>query len=212
MTPEHIELSIKRAMEGQSNLSQAQLDVRGFSTPTIRRLFSNLCNLESGTYLEVGLYCGGTFVSAFNPGMTCIGIEDHSQDFSAGFDTVKKELQDNIDAFADRAKEVHVHYADCFKMDLSVLPNSIDIFMYDGEHGFENQSKALPHFFDKMAETFIYLCDDYNWKEPFDGTNAALEKLAGRIKVEHCIVLRGYHLHDDPIWHNGLAIFIIKKI
>lgn len=160
MTVEHIENSIAKALKGESNLSQEQLNVRGFSTPTIRHMFSNLCDIE-GTYLEIGLFCGATFVSSFNKNLTAIGIENHSQDFSEGFDLVKKELKDNVDANVDKAKEVHVHYADCFAMDKSLLPDNIDIYFFDGFHSFETQSKALPHFIDKMANKFIWVVDDF---------------------------------------------------
>lgn len=212
MTSEHIQLSIKRALEGQSNLSQEQLAVRGFSCPPIRRLFNHLCNIEGGVvYLEVGLFCGATFVSSFNPNLTAIGIEDHSQDFSEGFELVKKELKENIDKFSDRAKEVYVHYEDCFKIDKDNLPDNIDIFFYDGNHSEENQAKALPYFFDKMADKFIFIVDDFNWPEVFNGTNRALAELAEKIDVEYAQVLRGYQLQNDPIWHNGLCVYLIKK-
>jgi hypothetical protein len=210
ITREHIELSIKRAMDGQSNLSQEQLAVRGFSTPTIRRLFSNLCNIE-GTYLEIGLFCGATFVSSFNPKLKAIGIEDHSQDFSEGFELIKKELKDNVDKFARKAKDVHVHYADCFKIDKSLLPDNIDIMFWDGEHTLENQSKALPHFLDKLADRFIAVTDDYNWTDVENGTNSGLELLRDKIEIEGCWVLRGYHLNNDSVWHNGVHILLAKK-
>lgn len=208
LTPEHINLSIKRALEGQSNLSQSQLAVRGFSTPTIRRLFSNLCNIE-GTYLEVGLYCGGTFVSSFNHNLISIGIEDYSQDFSVN--TVKEELQINVVTHGDKAKSVQVIDVNCFSLDKSVLPENIDIFFYDGNHAEEFQANALPHFIDKLANKFIYICDDFNWKEPFEGTNRALESLKDKVEIEYVQVLRGYYLQDDPIWHNGVAIYLINK-
>lgn len=210
MTPDHIELSIKRAKEGQSNLSQDQLAVRGFSTATMRRIFSNLCNLENGTYLEVGLFCGGTFVSSFNPGMTCIGIENFAQDFSVS--TVKEELEKNIDQFVDRAKEVYIHNTDCYSIDKKLLPDHIDIFFYDGEHSEENQAKALPFFFDKLADTFIFIIDDLNWPQVWAGTHKGFDELKDKIDIKGAWILRGYNLQDDPVFHNGLGIYLINKV
>lgn len=210
LTPEHINLSIQRALEGQSNLSQGQISARGFSTGTMRRLVNNLCQGVE-LYMEIGLYCGATFCSSFNKSTVSIGIEDHSQDFSAGFETVKKELQENINSFSDRAKEVKVHYEDCFKMDKTLLPDNIQIYYFDGEHSEESQAKALPHFIDKMADRFIFMVDDFNWPEVFNGTNKGLAALVNKIDIEYYQVLRGYYLQDDPIYHNGMAIYLIKK-
>lgn len=209
MTVEHINLSIKRALEGQSNLSQSQLAVRGFSTPTIRRLFSNLCNLENGTYLEVGLFCGATFISSFNSGMTCIGIENYSQDFSVA--TVKEELEKNISDHSDRAKEVHVLYEDCFAVDKIKLPTDIDIFYYDGEHSAINTAKALPLFIDKMKDTFIYIVDDVRWSSVMSGLIYGFELVKDKCDIIQEWWLHGEQLNDDPIWHNSVAIFLIKK-
>ncbi len=212
ITKEHIDISIKRAIEGQSNLSKSQLEVRGFSTPTMRRLVNQLCNMEGrGTYLEVGLFCGGTFVSSFNPNTVSVGVEDHSQDFSAGFELVKKELKENIDAHAERALEIHTHYEDCFKIDITKLPNNIDILFFDGEHSEESQAKALPYYFDRMADTFLFMVDDWAWQPVFDGTNRGLRELQDKMTVEMHWPLRGYSLNDDPIWHNGVALFLINK-
>lgn len=210
MTSQHIQESIDKALKGESSLTQDQLSVRGFSTPTIRHLFSNLCNIE-GTYLEIGLFCGATFVSSFNSKLTSIGIEDHSQDFSEGFELVKKELKENIDKFSGNAKEVQVHYADCFAMDKSLLPDNIDIYFFDGFHSFETQFKALPSFLDKMANKFIWVVDDLNWPYVSEGTNAALKGLEDKIDVEGCWILRGYHLNNDSVWHNGIGLYLINK-
>lgn len=210
MTKEFIDNAIQNAVEGKSNLTQDILNVRGFSTPTIRHLFNNLCNIE-GTYLEVGLFCGASFCASFNKNCTAIGIEDHSQDFSEGFEKVKEELKDNLRMFKYRAKEVQVHYADCFSIDKSLLPDNINIYSYDGWHSEEHQTKALPYFFDKMADKFIWIIDDINWDYVWTGTNNGLIQLRDYIEVEHCRVLRGYQLQNDPIFHNGVAIYLINK-
>lgn len=210
ITAEHIQSSIDNAIAGKSNLTPEILAVQGFSTPTLRMLFNNLCNID-GTYLEIGLFCGASFCSSFNHKCTSIGIEDHSQDFSAGFEEVKKQLKDNVEQFKDRAKEVKVHYADCYSMDKSVIPDNIDIYSYDGFHSEEMQAKALPEFFDKMADKFVWIVDDINWDYVASGTNIALESLKDKIEIEKVWMLRGYQLQNDPIWHNGAVIYLINK-
>jgi hypothetical protein len=210
MTIEHIEKSIADAVAGKSNLTPELLAIRGFSTPTLRHLYNNLCNIE-GTYLEVGLFCGASFCASFNKKCTSIGIEDHSQDFSAGFEQVKKELKENLEKFADRANEMHVHFIDCFSVAKSTIPDNIDIYFFDGFHSEETQRNALPHFFDKMAKKFIWIVDDINWSYVKSGTDLAIEDLKDKMQIEQSWVLRGQYENNDPIWHNGIVIFLINK-
>lgn len=208
MTKEHIDRSIKDALGGISNLTESELAVGGFSTPTMRHLFNNLTNI-SGTYLEVGLWMGGTFVSSFNKNLISIGIENYSQDF--GVVGVKDHLEKNIADHKHIAKDIQLHFEDCFTMDKSVLPKNIDIFFYDGVHHELEQSKALPHFIDNMADTFIYIVDDWSWDAVFKGTNIGFEILKDKIEIIYHLPLRGYSLQDDPVWHNSVALFLIKK-
>lgn len=207
---EHIQKSIDDAMVGKSNLTQESLSVRGFSTPTIRHLFNNLCNIN-GIYLEIGLFCGASFCASFNEDCIAIGVEDHSQDFSEGFEKVKQELKENVEKFKGRAKDVAVHYADCYSMDKSVIPNDVDVYFYDGWHSEDHQRKALPEFIDKMAEKFVWIVDDFNWDYVKSGTDLALSDLRDKIEIEKVWLLRGYNLQNDPIWHNGIAIYLINK-
>lgn len=210
MTIEHIEQSIQKALRGESNLTEEELSIRGFSTPTMRHLWNNLCNTGSPlTYLEAGLYCGATFCSSFNENTVSIGIEDFSQDF--GVPTVKDELAENFKRFNPKAKDAHVFDINFFEANKLIYPFPIDIFFYDGNHSEEFQAKALPHFFDNMADRFIYAVDDFNWPDVFNGTNKGLNELADKITVERVWTLRGYNLQDDPVWHNGIALYLIKK-
>lgn len=210
ITTDHINLSIQRALDGQSNLGPGIHEIRGFSTQTIRRLVNNLCQGVE-TYLEVGLYCGATFCSSFNKNTVSIGIEDHSQDFSAGFETVKNELKESLDKFSDRAKEVHIHYEDCFKIDKSKLPDNINALYYDGEHSAINTAKALPFFIDKMADTFLYIADDVRWSSVMAGLIYGFESVKDKCEMVQEWWLHGDQPSDDPIWHNSVALFLIKK-
>lgn len=210
ISAEHIQLSIQRAIEGQSNLSPDIHNIRGFSTPTIRRLVNNLCQ-EADVYLEVGLYCGATFCSSFNPQCVSIGIEDHSQDFSAGFDNVKKELKENVSKFLDRAEEVHIHYEDCFKIDKTKLHADIDILYYDGEHGAINTAKALPWFFDNMANTFLLIADDVRWSSVMAGLIYGFEVVKEKCEIVQEWWLHGEQPNDDPVWHNSVGLFLVKR-
>lgn len=205
---EHIENSISKALEGNSNLTNKELSVGGFSTPTMRHLFNNLCNID-GKYLEVGLYMGGTFVASFNKNLLSIGVEDYSQNF--GVSEIKETLKSNINNHCNRAKQVDLYFDDFFKIDTNEFPKEIDILFYDGNHDEEYQAKALPFILDNMADKFIMLVDDYNWESVSNGTKKALDELSDKIKIEQFWHLKGRSNNDDEIWHNGVSIFLINK-
>jgi hypothetical protein len=210
ITQEHIRQAIDNAEAGISNLTDEILAVRGFSTPTIRRLINNLTNFDCN-YLEVGVLCGATFVSSFNKNCTSVGVEDFSQNFQAdipGYD--KDELQRNIDKFYNRAKEIYIHYSSCYDVDKSVLPKNIDVYFADYEHGIVNQSKALHFFLDNMADKFAFCIDDTNWDSVRHGTELGFYFLKDKISIEAMWSL-GDNLTYDPIWHNGFQIYLINK-
>lgn len=211
LTVQHIEKAIEDAMNGVSQMDAEILNIRGFSTATQRRLMNNLMNTGNPlTYLEVGLYCGATFCASLMPNVTAIGVENYSQDF--GVNTVEEELEKNVTKYGDKAKNFNIIYDDCFLVDPISIPDNIDILYWDGEHTLENQAKALPYFFDKMAETFVSITDDVNWAQVAQGIDMGLIELKDKMTIERCWMLRGYHLQDDPVWHNGVQILLCKKI
>lgn len=208
ITEQHIEQSISNAILGISNITEKQLSVDGFSTPTMRHLWNNLCCID-GIYLECGLFKGGTFVASFNKNCQSIGIEDYSQPF--GESNVKSILEENIEANKGLSKECKVHFEDCFSIDKEKLPSNIDILFFDAEHSEESQSKALPYFFNNMSNTFLYIADDAHWKSVIDGTANGLFSLKDKIRIDNTWCLSGHQHNDDPIWHNGIVLFLISK-
>lgn len=213
----HIAESIKRALLGQSYVDPEALKIHGFATATMRHLFSNLCHLDDITYLEFGTFCGATFVSAFNNNpIHAVGIDDFTQPFEET--GVRQQLADNLNRWKDTAKTVQ--FFDCNGFDLStgerglgaVMPLPIDIYYYDGEHSFDNQVRALPAFFEMMADRFIFIVDDFQWADVEKGTQTGFDALSPRLKIEHEWHLNGERPNDDPIWWNGVAIFLISKV
>lgn len=208
MTIEHITNAINKALADQSDINTDIYNVRGFSTPTMRRLFHELTNLEKCNYLEVGLYCGATFVSSFNKGCFSIGIENFTQPF--GVETVKEELEQNVNRFSQASGNVQLYDHDCFTFDISKLPH-IDIYFFDGEHSEESQAKALPYYFKSLKPTFIFIVDDYNWDSVRKGTEKGLAELSDKIEIVKDWKIRGLNSQDDEIWHNGAYIALINK-
>lgn len=216
----HVAHSIQRALLGQSYLDPEVLKIHGFATPTIRHLFSNLCHHDGLIYLEVGTFCGATFVAAFNNNpIAAVGIDNFSQPFDQT--GVKEQLYANFERWRLTAGAASFIDGDAFKIPFSDLPGGIGIYYYDGEHSFESQAKALPHFFSLMADKFLFIVDDFQWEQVERGTKAGFAELMTAeyliepmVKIEH-----EWHLHgedrtrnDHPIWWNGVALYLCSKV
>lgn len=206
---EHIDASIACALRGESHLDPAVLDILGFATPTMRHLFNNLCNVEGLIYLECGTYAGATFCSAAsNNPCRVTGMDNFSQAWHAGRD-IRAEFMANRDRFAPGSQFLE---GDCFNSPVPPALPRIDIFYFDGDHTQEAQARALPHFFDRLSDTFLFIVDDYNWSQVQMGTYRGLEALTGKIHVIWSKHLTGEIAQDDKIWHNGVALFLCKKL
>lgn len=217
----HVEESIRRARRGDSMLDSETLAVKGFSTPTMRHLFNNLCfpgttELTTGdeiglVYLEVGAWFGASACAAMcgNKALTSFVVEDFSQDFSEP--NVRETLLANLEAVRPKTGSLTFIEQPCYAMDMALIDKPVSIFFFDGEHGRESQGKALPHFFEKMTPKFLFMVDDTNWEAVQQGTADGFVALEGRLKIEKEWKLRT-NGQDDPVWHNGLDIYLISKV
>lgn len=206
LSPHHIGNAIMRAQKGESAIAPWVLKVTGFSTPTMRRLVNNLMDVKKDLiYLEAGAYCGGTACAAVSnrPNVTGYVYEDFSQPFE--LDTVEEQLRENL----EKTENMTLIEGDFFK---SELPEGlIDVFFYDGEHSQEAQAMALPYVVDHLAPVCLMLVDDYNWVSVSQGTKQGLAAVKEKVEVAARWILQGEAKADDPIWHNGLALFLLVR-
>lgn len=208
----HIAESIGRALLGESYLDPDVLKINGFATSAMRHLFSNLCHVKDAAYLEVGTLCGATFVAAFNNNpIHAIGIDNFSQPFDQT--EVRRQLRENIERWSGSAKSVEFKDVDCFaNVPAESFGRPIDIYYYDGEHSYDNQARALPAFFHVLADQFIHIVDDFQWDDVKRGTEDGMKALHPYLKIEQEWHLDGERMHDDPVWWNGVAIYLCSKV
>lgn len=88
----------------------------------------------------------------------------------------------------------------------------VDFYYFDGEHSFESQAEALPYFFPRLSDTFIFMVDDMNWTSVQAGTEAGFNALGKKVRIEKHWQLVGNKLQDDPIFWNGVGIFVCSKL
>ena len=84
--------------------------------------------------------------------------------------------------------------------------NNINLYFYDGGHDWEQHYNALTYFYDGLADTFIFIVDDYDCKKIQNATLESFKK--NNITVEYSVHLTSEHEH---VWWHGTLIAICKK-
>jgi len=202
---EQIQQAIEDANNLQSKINQEALLIGGYTSDKIRHLLNNLAGISTH-YLEIGSHRGATLISAlsnhlFMPSAAIDNFSELDDD-----KTVENELLNNIDKFLPYQKPV-IYKQDCFSVIDNLLPQiedkKFDLYLYDGNHSYESQKKALTYFIDCMADEFIFCVDDYNWHDVSTGTQDAIKELGLTVLFERALV--------TTEWWNGFAIFLLKK-
>ena len=188
------------AKDGKSKLTKEIFDIPGMSGTGFRMFLNNLCSNEDIRYLEIGNWKGSTLCSClYKNKIRATAIDNFSQ-----FGNVKEDLLKNIAKYKGE-NEVAFIESDCWEVNLQ---GNYNVFFYDGNHDYEYQYRALGHFYDNLDDKFIFIVDDWNWKTVKDGTMDSIEDLG--FKNEMNIIIETEDI-NEPIWHNGIGIFILSK-
>lgn len=194
-----IKHAVEMADKERSNLNLDTFMVGGFTSPKIRHLMNNLGAIST-SYLEIGCHRGATLVSAFsnNHDLKSIAIDNFSE-FEDG--TVENELRNNIKIFKGN---VLFFKGDCWTIDLT--GSVFDLYLYDGAHDRESQQRAMTHYLKHFAKETIVCVDDYDWDDVKAGTQDGFKDLEG-FEVQRCFYGSG-----AEGWHNGFAVFLVKRL
>lgn len=202
---EHVIKSIENAELGTSNLTPEILNLEGMSSNKVRHFLNNICSLENGNYLEIGVWKGSTFISALyqNNLKYAVAIDNWSL-----FTGPKQIFKNNVARFLQDGAYTF-YEADSFKFDLKNIANKINIYFYDGGHTTSEQKLAFTYYNDIFADTFIAIVDDYNWSEVQDGTQQAFQELGYNVLFEQ--YLPSSHNGDTTSWWNGIYVAVVSK-
>lgn len=202
---EHVIKSIETAELGASKLTSEILNLEGMSSNKVRHFLNNICSLENGHYLEIGVWKGSTFISALYQNNLEYAVAIDNWSLFAG---PKQIFKNNIARFLQDGT-YNFYEADCFKLDLKKIPNKINIYFYDGGHTTNEQKLAFTYYNDIFADTFIAIVDDYNWSEVQDGTQQAFQELGYNVLFER--FLPSSRNGDTASWWNGIYVAVISK-
>lgn len=207
---QRVDAAIEAANTGTTKLADSVFTLEGMSSRKNRILLNELVK-KGDKYLEIGVWQGSTFVSALykNEVEYAVAVDNFSQ-----FDPTHT----NNDTF----KKVTVDYAlenftllnaDCFNLPPNlhdyVLGKKFNVYFYDGGHTEQDQYSALVYYYLTLADTFIYIVDDWNWKPSRDGTRRAIADLGLKIHKEWELFNEGGG--NKEAWWNGLYIAVCEK-
>jgi hypothetical protein len=153
---------------------------------------------EGQAFVNVGVWHGFSLLAAMagNPRARCVGIDNFS------------EWGGPRDAFRDRFDRMRSDRHEFFEMDYKdyfarVHHGPIGVYLYDGEHSYENQVHGLEAAEPFFAEGCVVLVDDTNWEEPRQATLDFVAQRPGQYEV-----LADFRTHDTrhPTFWNGLLV------
>ena len=208
---DHTQKSIDVGLSLKSKADSESLDMYGMSTPTFRGFLNELCSKENSNYLEIGTWTGGTCCSAISNNLTLKAFLIDNFSYLQDEHNVRNKLINNIRRVSGHTDQaVTFIEGDCFALNKDLITEPIDFYFFDALHTKENQRRALTDYLHKLADVFVFVVDDYNEKDVREGTEEAFEQLGDSIKIEK---EWQFDTNDpwDPIWHNGVRIFVISK-
>lgn len=211
----HLEKCFAKTEQLDTNLTNDIFEMQGMTGKLTRIFYNHLLNIEDARYLEIGCYLGSSTCSAMYKNSATIICIDNWHDFIAN-----KELN-HINQFLVNIEKykgsniVNFINKDCFQVDVSNL-SKYNIYLYDGDHTYDSQYKALTHYINCMDDTFIYVVDDWNDDPVRRGTMDAIRDLNLKNIWNKEIRLTQDNTHTPPelagsTWWNGMYVCVLSK-
>lgn len=200
---ERVLRAIDAARREQSSLPPEVLALPGMSSPKVRHLLSNL---PASRYMEVGVWKGSTLVSACH-GRNILAFA--FDDFSQFTDTdPAPAFRENIRRWLEPCQ---VTFRNCsfFDVPQPELPRDVDLYFYDGLHGYDAQRRAIVHAWPSLASEAVIVVDDADFGDTIPGTDAGLAEVGADVLYK--THLPADHNGDVLKWWNGIYLIIVQK-
>lgn len=212
--------AIERAKNHQSKMDDVAWSVPALSSLKIRHLMNNLGAIST-RYWECGVHKGGLFCSTIrnNPNIIIAGANDSFESDENSEDKALPQFESNVMKCKSPDTTFVLRIGDTFELDPITGPTGIDLYLFDADHSYESQRKAMTHFLPAMADEFIVCVDDYDWRDvefgTQDGIRRDLEKrdqggVGALVEVLFEERFVGNDHDNDGYW-NGFYIALLKK-
>jgi hypothetical protein len=208
---DHVETAFEKAERGESKITDAILNMEGMSGRNTRHFYNNLLNKDDARYLEIGTWKGSSVCAAMYGNKANVVCIDNWSEFGGP----RREFMENFTTYKGENTAVFIE-DDCYEVDVSELPK-FNIYMYDGNHTQDSHYKALVHYYSCLDDMFVFIVDDWNWKEVRDGTYDSFKNLNIQVLYEREIRLTNDNTHSvmgsegQKKWHNGIYVAILQK-
>jgi hypothetical protein len=196
-----------------SKLNDDILLIEGMSGKKTRHLYNNLCNLDNGNYLEIGVYKGSSFISSiYNNNINALAIDNWSQ-----FNSSKNIFINNVKNYCpnNNFNFIEKNCFDIDKCDINKYLDGVDVYLYDGDHTYEAHKRSITHFFPFLSKYSIIIIDDWRtdngWDKVQNGTYAGLNEV--NLKVHKFIEHITFQEETGPTeYWNGFGLFVCEKV
>lgn len=206
---EQINLCIDKSSKNKSKLSEEILCLHGYSGKQTRHLYNNLCSIKNKiNYLEIGTYRGSTLISScYKNDINAIAVDNWSE-----FDGSYESLVDNLNKY--NIQNVKIIQKNCFDLnETDILKNSIDIYLYDGNHSYQSHFDAINYFYNFLSTLSIVIIDDFCWPDVSKGTLDALDHIKDKLSiVEKWKIESRQDTGGDKTYWNGCGIFLCERL
>jgi hypothetical protein len=205
-----IETAFQNAENNISKITDYIINMDGMSGTKTRHFYNNLLNTEDARYLEIGTWKGSSVCSAMcNNKASVVCIDNWSE-----FGGPKSDFLVNFEKFKGENDATFIE-SDCYNVDVSTL-QKFNIYMYDGNHTNDSHYRALSHYYECLDDVFIFIVDDWNWKDVRDGTINSIQNLNLKVLYENEIRLTWDDSHTPQpeasnTWWNGIYVAILQK-
>ena len=179
--------------------------VRGMSTFTLAGIINEAVRHMPAdqSYVNVGTWQGFTLFAGMlgNPTKRCIGVDNFSETVGPEFGNVRETFLERFEAWRSPSHEFFEEdYVDYFE---SHHRGPVGVYLYDGEHSFENQLRALEVAEPYFADGCLIFIDDAYATAPRDATEQFMASRPGRYEV---IMDQPVASKAHPTFWNGFLI------
>ena len=155
-------------------------------------------------YVNVGVWHGFTLLAGMsgNTDRRCIGIDNFSEDIVPAYGDVRAGFLERFERLRGPRHEFHERdYREYFS---EAHQGAIGVYLYDGEHSYENQLMGLEAAEPFFAPGCVVLIDDAFATDAREATTTFVER---KPDVYEVIVDRPTVTKGHPTFWNGITVF-----
>lgn len=210
-----IKEAIEKAKNLQSKMDQTAWDVPALSSLRIRHLMNNLGAIST-RYWDCGVHLGGLYCSTIrnNPNIVWAGANDNFASDATNEDKAYPQFVANADKCKSPDTFVSLTINNTFDVDPLLVNGPIDLYLFDADHSYESQRKAMTHFLPAMADEFIVCVDDWQYGDVKKGTIDGLADSGCKILFQQELLNEepyNEEEHRNMQWWRGYYIALLKK-